>query len=152
MKIQKVGFNYTYPWTYPSNWIRNIKGFFKQITDMCQRAKYGVTRRDCWDLDAYMLRIFKNGLIMFNKDNIGYPARDEANTLENWAAIVDRMIELIGYLEKDPIDYPEPNALYNEGVCNKRWTDAIKKAYKEREEYKKEFSELLVKWGDHLWW
>ena len=80
-KLKLVWHKYFFPWNYPSNWIRNIKQFFRAIKNFIERGRYGVSTSDCWNLDGYLCDIFRNGIIKYKKDNCSYPA---FITAEEW--------------------------------------------------------------------
>ena len=165
MKIKKVwNMSYRFSIRYPITTMKdNVKAVKNNIKSFIMRGKYGVSTMDCWDLDNYMLTSFRNGLIMFKKDNNGYPGKGDADTPEKWDAILDRMIEICDDLLIEPIEDPKAEEIYQK-ACDGRdvadhnvldilgWNEAIDEATKRKEEEKKELGKLLVKWYDSLWW
>lgn len=77
-------------------------------------------------------KIFKNYL----KTHWGYPGYGEAATNEQWEAIIQYMIELLGKMDESNYDYTrgDPFAHEDEMIAAKN-----------------EFFELYSKWFYHLW-
>jgi len=152
---------YAYRWWHPCNWWMNIKRFFKGFKHDHDRAKYGVSHIDCWDLDCYMLRTFQNGLKIYKEDTNGYPA---FITEQEWDNILNHMLHLLDIIltDEDPaaaeafdmywstcggdLNAPGDEFLRNEWLRkSQEWED-----YKQNCRY--EFYDLLKEWGGHLWW
>ena len=53
---------YYCPWRYPSNWIKNIRLFFRRYKWAYQRAKRGYADCDIWNFDSYLEKIISKGL------------------------------------------------------------------------------------------
>jgi len=63
------------PWSfrYPSNWLDNIKWFFKSFKFAAQRAKRGYSDYDLWDIGDYITGMSAQALEEFSKIKNGYP-------------------------------------------------------------------------------
>ena len=163
MKLERVNQRYYFSrWWHPRNWWGNIRRFFLGFKNDHDRAKYGVSHFDCWDLDNYMLKTFKNGLKIYKKDTIGHPA---LITEQEWDNILDHMTKLLDIILTD--ESPEAIEVFDLywDTCDKKdFNDYGDKFLKEEwlqkqwewEEYKQdcryEFYDLLKEWGGHLWW
>ena len=97
--------HYSYPWRYPVNWIRNIKEFFKNIKWSWQRAKYGVSDYDAWDLDGYFVKVLINGLDRMMANLHGAPIEfydEENDSAQPWIDYLTEAKEhLKNYLDDD---------------------------------------------------
>ena len=96
-----------------------------------QRAMYGYSQSDVWDLDHYMANLMKYALKSFN-ENMQFVLRDpDTDTgLSDKEAheVIDRMITCIAVANDDEL-------------C----------AYTTRKQHQKEAFELLEKYWDQLW-
>ena len=63
------------PWSfrYPSNWLDNIKWFFKSFKFAAQRVKRGYSDYDLWDIGDYITGMSAQALEEFSKIKSGYP-------------------------------------------------------------------------------
>lgn len=159
LKLKPIWRGYKYPLKYPSNWIDIITQIPQTITAFIQRGRYGVSSRDCWNLDGYVLDVMKNGLQIFKNDTNGYPG---FLTEKEWDNVLDRMIELIDVVATDPIDSPEATFVWERGMnedmkwerveYKERWLENVKRATKYRQECLDELCDLMKEYFDHLWW
>ena len=153
MNKEKIKCGYIYPWKSPYNWKDNIKGIIRGIRDRYQRSKYGVAKMDCWDLDWYLLKVLKNGVIQYMEDTNGHPYNV---TAEEWNNILARMTELIDILLKEDSD--ESNALFekflrtDEDEDRENWLRSCLEWQDYQTECRYELMDLLKEWGPHLWW
>ena len=155
-KLKLVWHKYFFPWNYPSNWIRNIKQFFRAIKNFIERGRYGVSTSDCWNLDGYLCNIFRNGIIKYKKDNCSYPA---FITAEEWDNVLDRIIELIEIISVDPINCKEATEIFDFYYERKdweihkdEWLLAMDKYAERRLDAFNELGDILKIYFDHLWW
>jgi len=63
------------PWTYPSNWWKNIKWFFRSFKYAAQRVRQGYCDLDLMDLDSYFVGLMACALEEFAEKSEGYPCR-----------------------------------------------------------------------------
>lgn len=148
-------------WWHPSNWWDNIKRFFRGFKEDYNRAKYGVSHIDCWDLDYYILKVLQNGLKTYKKDNIGYPGN---LTPKKWDNVIDHMIELLDIMLMD--ESPEVieafdnywvtcgDSIENPGdlTLREEWMKKVVEWEDYKENCRYEFYDLMKEWGRHLWW
>ena len=144
MKTIRSG--YIYPWTYPSNWIRNIKELPRFIKRRFQRGRYGICLYDVWDLDSYMLQVFENGINELKNNHNGYPA---SLTSEEWENTLSKIEELIKIIKTEGVDCEEANKYYNSN--SELWFKAVQEWEKYRQESLEELCDLMKKWFFDLW-
>lgn len=154
--MNKIKLMQIVPWTCSKNVKDNIVGFFKSIRNFYYRGRYGIAPNwDCWDLDSYMLNVFKNGLEVFKKETIGYPAH---LTFEEWKNVLTHMEELIDIIQIEGIDCEKANAIWEkqEEMSKEEFSDQWWKAIKEWDEYRQdcmdELCDLMKEYFHHLWW
>lgn len=159
--MEKIKLMYAYPWrTFRGIW-DNIKGFFRSIRNFYYRGRYGVAPGwDCWDLDSYMLQVFKNGLTEFRKNNWGYPAY---LTSEEWDNVLEHMIELIEIIQTDSTESKKAEEIWamqdnmsyaewKDGKCSDLWWEAIQEWEEYRQDCMNELCDLMKEYFHHLWW
>lgn len=73
-----------YPWTYPSNWWKNVRTFFRNIRFGWQRATKGFCDRDVWNLDGYYMDLFHVTLRHLAEHHYGFPGVEPFETDEKW--------------------------------------------------------------------
>ena len=71
------------PMRYPSNWLKNIKWFFKSFKYAAQRARRGYADCDLWDLDSYLTGLIAQALEDFAENMNGYPIEYEKYNTED---------------------------------------------------------------------
>lgn len=154
--MNKIKLMQTLPWTYPKNIKDNIKGFFKSIRNFYYRGRYGIAPDwDCWDMDSYILDVFKNGLEVFRKNTWGYPAY---LTFEEWQNVLARMEKLIDIIQTDSIECEKAEILWDkqDELPSKEFNDSLWEVIKEWEEYRQEcmdeLCDLMKEYFHHLWW
>ncbi len=143
-----IFWSYYFPWRRPSNWLSNIKTFFRDIKSGIQRAKYGVATTDCWDLDSYLLKTFKNGLISYRCHSISHPVFLEK---EEWDNVLNRMIVLIDILQTDSDECPAGEPYYDKGQYDS-WFEEVKKYEEYKQDCLYELCDLLKEYYWDLWW
>lgn len=79
------------PWTYASNWWKNIKWFFRSFKLAAQRIKRGYSEYDITDLDSYLTGLMACALDDFAKRTQGIPQEyldkyngDEEKAFARW--------------------------------------------------------------------
>lgn len=158
--MEKIKLMIILPWTYPKNIKDNIVGFFKSIRNFYYRGRYGIAPNwDTWDLDSYMLEVFKNGLENFRKGACGHPAQI---TMEEWDNVLAHMEKLIKIIETDGLDccaaefFWEKQKNMSKDEWNKQYNESWWGAVKEWEEYRQdcmdELCDLMKEYFHHLWW
>ena len=147
VKMTKIKNYYLLPWTYPKNWIDNIKNFFRGIKRFIQRGRYGVCLYDIWDLDTYMLKVFENGIKIFQEKEAGYPALLKEE--EEWKDILSHMEKLLIIVQTEGTECEKAEQYWEKD--NELWIGAVK----EWEDYRKkcwyELCDLMKDWYFHLW-
>ncbi len=78
----------------------NILCIVDDIKVLRQRAKYGISKRDTWDFNSYLLTIIENALKVLEQDRVGYPL---FCTDEEWQVKLQYMRKLseISNMEND---------------------------------------------------
>jgi len=154
MNVEKIKCGYFDHWWWkPTCWLKNVKMLYRTIRDLYQRSRYGVARMDCWDFDYYLISVLRNGLIMYHKDNNGYPGRDEFDTFEKWQNKIEDIIKLCDILLVDSSDSPKANELWEMGdLYKKEWFEEVKLYEDKKSLARKELCNFLEKWGSNLWW
>lgn len=144
--MKKISNYYICPWTYPSNWIRNMKSILHGFKRFLQRGRHGISLYDVWDLDHYILQVFENGINELKNNHNGYPA---SLTSEEWEDILSRIEELIKIIKTEGIDCEEANKYYESN--NELWFKAVQEWEKYRQESLEELCDLMKKWFFDLW-
>lgn len=155
--MEKIKIASIYPWHHPINIIPNIKEIVKSVRNFYERGRYGIASHwDCWDLDSYILKVFKNGLEKFRKDTWSYPAN---LTPEEWDNVLTHMEDLIQVIETEGLDCYKACKIYNKYRDLEDWNEHTNEwlaAVEEWEEYRQdalnELCDLFKEWFFHLWW
>ena len=96
------------PWRYPSNWIRNIRMFFRSFKWGYQRVTRGYADYDWWNWDMWMTELMAQSLKTMANKTIGYPGNDEFPTYESWIEYLNKIVNLLQYsLSELPNEYEE---------------------------------------------
>ena len=96
------------PWEYPSNWIRNIKLFFRQFKWAYQRITRGYCDSDVWDLDTHLNMYLAQTIESLAKNSISYPGTEEFPTPESWTNYLMEIVNRLKYAVSDvPNEYEE---------------------------------------------
>lgn len=111
----------------------NIKEFFRGIKVIYQRAKYGLSYRDVWNLDMYVADVLANGCATLVNIGSGYP---DGITYEDWCNELVRFIKIA----RDYVDEP--------WYSNKTYSAH---SYEIGEENYKEFMKFINKYYRSLW-
>ena len=101
---------YYSPWRYPSNWIKNIRLFFRRYKWAYQRAKRGFADCDAWNMDGWILNLFHDSLSYLADNHYGYPGNDEYPTDEAWTAQLKELAQLFYQANESNEYYPTPAA------------------------------------------
>lgn len=97
------------PWTYPSNWVSNIRLFGRKFKWAYQRVTRGFSDWDTWDLDQYFLKLIPAALRHLAKHTHGYPGTERFPTFESWQKYLLDMAELFERAENEEGKYyPNP--------------------------------------------
>ena len=153
--MNKIKLYHVLPWSYPINIITNFKGIVKSISRFYMRGRYGTSHWDCYNLNNYMLQVFKNGLEIFREDTIAYPPK---LTPSEWDNVLKRMEELIEIVQIDPLDDEEVNKFWDlhkttqDDFFRKEMYKAVKKINEEKQDALNELCDLIKEWNDNLWW
>ena len=83
------------PWRYLSNWIRNIRLFFRRYKWAYQRAKRGYADCDIWDMDSWLLTLFHDSLNHLADNHCGWPGNEDFPEDENWTKYLKEMAQLL---------------------------------------------------------
>lgn len=113
--------------------IDNIKEFFRGIKVIYQRARYGLSYRDVWNLEAYVADVLANGCATLVNIGSGYPY---GTTYEDWHNELCRFVKIA----RDYVD--EPWYLNNTYSTH---------SYEIGEENYKEFMKFINKYYRSLW-
>ena len=129
------------PWRYPSNWLKNIRHFFKSWKWAYQRVVRGYADCDVWNLDLYYSSIITGTLRKLAGSTISYPPglikkiygpTDEEFAFQAWK---DYMNEIADHIDAaEAYDAEDTKAADEKGM----------------EELKVAFDMLLVAYRD-LW-
>lgn len=96
------------PWRYPSNWIRNMRTFFRQFKWAYQRITRGYCDFDYWDLDSYLSRLMADSIEALANNGHGYPGTKEFPTYESWQKyLLDITAKLRFSLSELPNEYED---------------------------------------------
>lgn len=121
--------------------------FFEEIRMAWQRAMYGYSQSDVWDLDHYIANLMKYTLKSFNGSMefvLRDPDTDTGLSDKEAHEVIDRMITCIEMANDDEL------CAYEADVDNAMLNSHIT-AYEVRKKYQKEAFELLSKYWDQLW-
>lgn len=102
-------FNQSYsPWRYPSNWINNIRLFFRQFKWAYQRITRGYCDYDVWDLDTHLTEYLAQTIEHLAKTTHSYPGNEEFPTYEDWENYLMEIVNKLKYsLSELPNEYEE---------------------------------------------
>ena len=145
-KLTKIKNYYLLPWTYPKNWIDNIRNFFKGIKRFILRGRNGVCLYDAWDLDMYMLKVFENGIKIFQEDKRGHPALLKEG---EWEDILSRIEKLLIVVQTDGTDCEKAEQYWEKD--DELWIEAVKEWEEYRKESWYELCDLMKDWYFELW-
>lgn len=95
-----------YRWYYPSCWFKNIKRFFRSFKWMRQRAIYGYSRNDLWNLYSFYLNLFEKSLKDLSLHGYGYP--HDYPDRETWEKDLWDIAELFAKANEDNHRYVNP--------------------------------------------
>lgn len=123
------------PWTYPSNWVNNIKDIFRHIKWSWQRITKGYSERDLFDLDYYYANLFSGTLKDFAKGLHSYPGPEIS--YDEWR---DALCDTADKFEK----------CHNYDFFTTT-TNNYEEIYEQCKKYKDEGFDFLKKWFFHLW-
>lgn len=139
----------------------NIKGIINEIKGSHQRAVYGISKMDCWDLDSYLLDVLENGLTILERDTIGRPHK---LSFEQWKDVLKYMRGLIAEIRIDGIDCEKSKAIWdrwhNEDLLPDEeweehideWIEATDDWEKHRQECLDMLCDLMKEYFFNLWW
>ena len=139
----------------------NIHNFFQEISAARHRAVYGVSPRDCWDLDDYFLDVLENGLTIYKEETNGYPGH---LTEEEWDNVLRYMIGLIREIRIDGTECPRATRIWDayhdsEGMPKEDWNEfsndwftAVKEWDEHRQECVDMLFDLMKEYFFGLWW
>ena len=96
---------YYAPMRYPSNWIANIKMFFKTWRWAYQRAKRGYADIDVWNFDDYLTQVMENGIKQLANQSYSFPGDDEFPTAESWTNYLNKIVNLLHSSREDTRTY-----------------------------------------------
>ena len=129
-----------------------------------------INPKELWNLDYTIAKFVLPRLIKFKENSLGFPGYDEADTMDKWQAILQKMIAAFEYIITDDdwwVD--DPRYDFCDGVHVKTdnntktinfymddWAKEIEKnqtmEYDRRNKAIKEGLELFSKYFRHLWW
>lgn len=124
-----------------------ISMFFEEIRIAWQRAMYGYSQSDVWDLDHYIANLMKYTLKSFDESMefvLRDPDTDTGLSDKEAHEVINRMITCIEMANNDEL------CAYEADVDNVM-LDSYITAYEVRKKYQKEAFELLSKYWDQLW-
>lgn len=90
-----------------------------------QRGKKGYAESDLFSLDDYFIKTFKAALTEFKETTFGYPMDI---TFEEWQEYLDKMIFLLGEMEKIYDVETEKESKYIEN-CKNEFFNMLKKRF-----------------------
>ena len=128
-KIFKRCFNYRGKYWYKN--IEYIPLYFKQMHFL---IKHGYDKYAHWETFNWFIDTMSSVLKKYRKIHYGYPWNME---LDEWDAIIDRMIELLDLMDEDSQTYQD--------------YEDYKKLLEDMNSAKDEFFELFSKYFYHLW-
>lgn len=130
-----------------------------------------IAPKELWNLDYTVAKFVLPRLIKFKENSLGFPGYDEADTMNKWQDILQKMITAFEYIVTDDdwwVD--DPRYDYSDGIHieidkNKKtlfhfriddWAKEIENnrdtEQDRRNEAIKEGLELFSKYFRHLWW
>lgn len=130
-----------------------------------------IAPKELWNLDYTVAKFVLPRLIKFKENSLGFPGYDEADTMDKWQDILQKMIIAFEYIVTDDdwwVD--DPRYDYSDGIHieidkNKKtlfhfriddWAKEIENnrdtEQDRRNEAIKEGLELFSKYFRHLWW
>lgn len=130
-----------------------------------------IAPKELWNLDYTVAKFVLPRLIKFKENSLGFPGYDEADTMDKWQNILQKMIAAFEYIVTDDdwwID--DPRYDYSDGIHieidkDKKtlfhfriddWAKEIENnrdtEQDRRNEAIKEGLELFSKYFRHLWW
>lgn len=130
-----------------------------------------INPKELWNLDYTIAKFVLPRLIKFKKNSLGFPGYDEADTMDKWQDILQKMITAFEYIITDDdwwVDNPRYD--YSDGIhieidkdkktlFHVRIDDWAKEIENNRDteqdrrnEAIKEGLELFSKYFRHLWW
>lgn len=130
-----------------------------------------IAPKELWNLDYTVAKFVLPRLIKFKENSLGFPGYDEADTMDKWQNILQKMIAAFEYIVTDDdwwID--DPRYDYSDGIHieidkDKKtlfhfriddWAKEIENnrdtEQDRRNEAIKEELELFSKYFRHLWW
>lgn len=127
----------------------NLRRFINKLTSMwlnlkhrCQRFYRGYSWVDASEIDQWFIHTIKPMLCDMRDNHTGHPAE---LTAEEWNDILQEMIDLISYMDRD--------AIYQELYGPNGEISTEEYAYVEQfvEEKKTKFFEMFSKWFYCLW-
>ena len=96
------------PWKYPSNWIRNIKLFFRRYKWAYQRATRGYCDYDIWELYPFYSNLFSATLNQLANTAQGWPGDETFPNYKDWIEYLKRMSQLFYRSNEANEYYPTP--------------------------------------------
>ena len=158
-ELIKIPNGYYYPWSlrYPGNFVKNAITFIYSFKIKHNRAKYGVTNHDAFNLDCYLLDVISNGLHIIKKANAGHPVE---LTEEEWNNVLSRMKELVEIIRVDSTDCEKADKIYENRFNSNTWTkevqtewiNAIEEYEELRQESLEELCDLMKEYFFNLYW
>lgn len=130
-----------------------------------------IAPKELWNLDYTVAKFVLPRLIKFKENSLGFPGYDEADTMDKWQDILQKMITAFEYIVTDDdwwVD--DPRYDYSDGIhieidkdkktlFHFRIDDWVKEIENNRDteqdrrnEAIKEGLELFSKYFRHLWW
>lgn len=142
--------------------IKRIKWWFQRAKYVRQRARWGFSEYDVWDLDAYLADLLKDMFAFWAKHQHSHPYNV---TAKEWQQTLINISECFAQYNRD---FPQPAyEAFKEATIRKKEKgcitveapDELLQAWREEEqkihEYKmqklKEGFDLLYKWYPNLW-
>lgn len=130
-----------------------------------------IAPKELWNLNYTVAKFVLPRLIKFKENSLGFPGYDEADTMDKWQDILQKMITAFEYIvTNDNWWVDDPRYDYSDGIHieidkDKKtlfhfriddWTKEIKNnrdtEQDRRNEAIKEGLELFSKYFRHLWW
>lgn len=129
-----------------------------------------IAPKELWNLDYTVAKFILPRLIKFKENSSGFPGYDEADTMDKWQDILQKMITAFEYIVTDDdwwiddpsYDYSECLHVETDNVAKiinfylDDWAKEIEKNQSaerdRRNEVIREGLELFSKYFRHLWW
>lgn len=102
-------YNKRYYLTHPWKWFKDL---WRNIKDVCMRARYGFTWSDVWNWDHWFLHTTPNMLRYMADRGSAYPGHEPFDTAEKWHDWLHEMADLLETGREDWQD--EHNEYYKE--------------------------------------